>query len=576
VIQFFDAKDMKAALPGIKRAGATLLSAEKSGLAVVTVPEATAARKKTVQALSALHGVRLISTFVVPASCNNVASKILGTAKALATPTAAQPNRLGLTGAGEIIAVADTGLDTGNPQTVMADFAGRITAIHSWPISPSFNPFITNPGADDGAADLDSGHGTHVTGSVLGGGSSAGPAIRGLSRGANLVFQAVEQRLALTPLGRQQLGSDPFQLAGLPNDITRLFDQAYQAGARIHSDSWGSDDAGDYAASSRQLDQFVWKYQDLCIVVAAGNSGTDANRDGVVDEGSVGSPGTAKNCITVGASQSLRNFPNATWGAFWPGDFPVPPLSTEKVAADKDKMAAFSGRGPTLDGRIKPDVVAPGSYILSTRSTQIAGNGWGAYSNGHYMYDGGTSMATPLVAGALGLLREYLRTKRGVASPSAALLKASLICGAVRLPLPYVTAGALADNHQGFGRVNIDNIVSPAGGAQFGFQDAATGLSTGAVRTVAVTAVASRKLRVVLAYSDYPGRGLKNNLNLVLISPNGTRHVGNATGGQLTFDTRNNVEIVEVATPAAGAWRVQVIASNVPQGPQRYALAWLA
>jgi hypothetical protein len=192
------------------------------------------------------------------------------------------------------------------------------------------------------------------------------------------------------------------------------------------------------------------------------------------------------------------------------------------------------------------------------------------------MYDGGTSMATPLVAGALGLLREYLRTKRGVASPSAALLKASLICGAVRLPLPYVTAGALADNHQGFGRVNIDNIVSPAGGAQFGFQDAATGLSTGAVRTVAVTAVASRKLRVVLAYSDYPGRGLKNNLNLVLISPNGTRHVGNATGGQLTFDTRNNVEIVEVATPAAGAWRVQVIASNVPQGPQRYALAWLA
>jgi serine protease AprX len=576
VIQFFDSKDMKAALPGIKRAGATLLGTEKSGIAVVQVPTAVASRKKTVQSLSALHGVRLITTFVVPASCNDAAADIMGTTKAFAAPTPAKPDLLGLTGAGEIIAVADTGLDTGDPATVITDFAGRIQAIHSWPISPSFNPLITNPGADDGAADLDSGHGTHVTGSVLGSGSPSGPAIRGLSRGARLVFQAVEQRLALTPQGRITLGTDPFQLAGLPNDITRLFDQAYQDGARIHSNSWGSDDAGDYSSTSRQLDQFVWKNPDLCILVAAGNSGVDLNpADGVVDEGSVGSPGTAKNCITVGASQSIRDFPDSTWGDFWPDSFPAETLHSEKIAADSDKMAAFSGRGPTIDGRIKPDIVAPGTYILSTRSTKITGDGWAAFSNGHYMYDGGTSMATPLVAGAVGLVREYLRTHRNIASPSAALLKAALICGAQRMPLPYVPPNVLFDNHQGFGRVNIDNIVAPPVG-NFDFEDVTTGLRTGQAHEVSITADNNRRLRIVLAYSDYPGRGLKNNLNLMLTAPDGSRHVGNATSGQLALDTRNNVEAIEIANPATGTWRVQIIASNVPQGPQPFALAWFS
>jgi serine protease AprX len=579
LIQFFDGKDLAAAKPKFRGCGATLISSDPSGVAVVQVPAAPAERKAAVAALSALHGVRLITKRVIPTTHNNVATTFMGTAKTISA------TGLGLNGTGEIVAVADTGLDTGNVATMMADFAGRVAAIKSWPIDASFANAVTNPGGDDGAADVDSGHGTHVAGSVLGAGSTgAGGAagILGLARGAKLVFQAVEQKLAFaSPAVAAEFDHDPYQLAGLPTNLAKLFQQAYDLGARIHSDSWGGGTAGDYDTTSRQLDDFVWKHPDFCVLVAAGNEGVDANPiDGVVDEGSVSSPGTAKNCITVGASQSEQPaFSGDTSGGFWPDDFPKDPLKSEPVAGNREKMAAFSSRGPTLDGRVKPDVVAPGTYILSTRSTRLpAGkNGWRAYAaNSKYMYEGGTSMATPLTAGAVALLRQFFRTKKSIAAPSAALLKATLICGARRMPLPYVPAGALLDNHQGFGRVDLDKVLSPAGGAVFGFQDVAPGLRTGQSSETAVTAASSRPLRVVLAYSDYPGKGLKNNLNLILVAPNGSRRVGNATGTSLGFDTKNNVELVEIAAPAAGVWRIQVVGSNVPKGPQPFALAWLA
>ena len=579
VIQFFDGKDLKAATLKFRDCDVTLVSSDPTGVAVVQLPEAAAAKRKAVQALSALHGVRLISTRVVPTTHNNVAKTFMGTAKTIAT------GGLGLTGSGEIVAVADTGLDTGVANTVMADFVGRVKAIFSWPIDASFDSYVTNRRADDGASDLSSGHGTHVAGSVLGGGST-GPggaaSIRGLAHNAQLVFQAVEQKLKFVSSGKaKEFDNDPFQLAGLPSNLANLFQQAYDQGARIHSDSWGGGNPGEYDVTSRQLDEFVWNHPDFCVLVAAGNEGTDKSKaDGIVDEGSVSSPGTAKNCITVGASQSERSaFSDDTFGKFWPSDYPKNPLKTEPVAGDRDKMAAFSSRGPTLDGRVKPDVVAPGTYILSTRSTKLpaSSNGWKKYAaNSNYMYEGGTSMATPLTAGAVALVRQYFRTVKHVAAPSAALLKATLICGAKRMPLPYVASGILLDNHQGAGRVDLDKVLSPTGGAVFGFKDIAPGLKTGQASETTVTAVSSRPLRVVLAYSDFPGKGLKNNLNLILIAPDGTRRVGNTTGASLSFDVKNNVELVEVAAPAAGAWRIQVVGSNVPKSPQPFALTWLA
>jgi hypothetical protein len=185
-------------------------------------------------------------------------------------------------------------------------------------------------------------------------------------------------------------------------------------------------------------------------------------------------------------------------------------------------------------------------------------------------------MATPLTAGAVALLREYLRTKQKMPSPSAALLKATLILGCQRLA-GYASAGALVDNHQGYGRVSLDAVLAPTSPTKTLFRDDKTGLRTGQVRTITLKVKSNQTpLRIVLAYSDFPGDTLVNNLNLILIDPNGKRYVGNqaAASGVMTMDATNNVEVIQANQPPAGTWTVEVVGSNVPQGPQPF--AWVA
>jgi len=576
-LEFFDAQDMRKGVKAVKALGLEVTSADENAAVAVVRDARKAGREGRLRQLSAVHGVWRIRGLTIKRTSNDVAATLLGTQASLGA------GGLGLSGAGEVIAVADTGLDSGNAASIHRDFAGRIQAILSYPIAPVFTPYVTNPGADDGAADLDSGHGTHVTGSVLGDGSAStgvagvGAPIRGLSHRARLVFQAIEQELAWrNPADEAEYGR--YLLAGIPSDLKKLFQDAYDRGARIHSNSWGGGDPGAYDEQCEQLDEFVWNHKDFCVLVANGNDGTDADGDGAINPMSVSSPATAKNCISIGASENLRRFFDSnTYGRWWPRDYPQAPFHDDPMADDPEQVAAFSSRGPTRDGRIKPDLVAPGTYVLSTRSTRIASNnvGWAGFGPSRlYFYMGGTSMATPLAAGAVGLVREYLRTKKGQQRPSAALLKATLVAGATRLG---ATAGALADNHQGFGRIHLDRVLAPTAPSSATFLDRGQGLSTGEVHTQEIR-VASRQapLRVVLAYSDAPGPNLVNNLNLVLVAPDGTRLVGNqGPGGALTLDARNNVEVVQVANPTPGVWSAQVVGSNVPLGPQDFALVVL-
>ncbi len=570
-VEFFGSDDLPGAIRQLKKLKVKVLGGDEKGkVLAVQVGGSASVRRRTIEAISKVHGVRSIRGRAIKRSSNDVAADIMGTKVSMAG------DGLALSGKGEVIAICDTGLDTGDPASIHPDFAARISSITSYPIADDFSPYIDNPGADDGPSDLDTGHGTHVSGSALGSGAasvsmpSRTRSIRGLAYGATLVFQAVEQELKWKdPLDLQRYGR--YLLAGLPADIKKLFNFAYGKGARIHSDSWGGGDAGAYDTQCEQLDQFVWEHKDFCVVVAAGNDGKDEDGDGRIDLMSVSSPGTAKNCITVGACENKRPVFNAdTYGGWWRDDYPAAPFKDDPMADDPDDVAAFSSRGPTLDNRVKPDVIAPGTFILSTRSSLLAANnsGWSAFPpNKSYFFMGGTSMAAPLTAGAVALVREHLKKHEKIRNPSAALLKAALVTGARRLP---GFGNGVFDFNQGFGRVNLDAVLSPPLPASSRFWEFQPGIRTGDFVSRNVMLRSARaSLRVVLAYSDYPGRSLVNNLNLIVRSPNGRVFPGNLGA---TPDCANNVEVVRVQKPAAGKWQVQVVGSNVPQGPQEFAV----
>ncbi|MBV7329688.1 S8 family serine peptidase [Chloroflexi bacterium TSY] len=378
VARFFIREDQQLALRRLPRHGISDITEQGETALLINLSE----HKDPIGALTKIlnrQGLRSIEEQSIVQFCNNlarfaIARKVLN----------GQPGpSLGLTGKGELIGVADSGLDTGNPATIHSDFAGRIRSIQSLPIDSRWSSQIKNPGSDDGPADRFDGHGTHVAGSILGNGARAAAnnnvseQIEGTAPEAELFFQSVDQEVQWTPqaimsfLKAKQAVSN-HGLFGLPLDLNELFQEAYDAGVRIHSNSWGAPVFGQYTEDSRNLDQFVWKNKDMLIVVAAGNEGEKTVPPG--GPGSVTAPGTAKNCLTVGACENERQ-----GGSF-------------------DQLAAFSGRGPCKNGlslgkRRKPDLVAPGTWILSVRSSQIPADedGWGEFAHApdDYMFMGG-------------------------------------------------------------------------------------------------------------------------------------------------------------------------------------------
>jgi hypothetical protein len=241
--------------------------------------------------------------------------------------------------------------------------------------------------------------------------------------------------------------------------------------------------------------------------------------------------------MTVGASENDRPSGagyDVNWGDAWSRDYSVQPISNDHISDNPDGMAAFSSRGPTADGRFKPDVTAPGTNILSTRSSQISGSGWGPYDD-YYMYFGGTSMSTPLTAGATALVREHL-IRSGQSNPSAALVKAALLNGAEDIsPGQYGTGATqeipdspVPNNTAGWGRVNIANAVNASGNRNAIYHDEKNSLETGQSKQYQVSVTGSSSpLKINLVWTDYPGTpaaqgGLVNDLDLKVTTPSST------------------------------------------------------
>jgi serine protease AprX len=102
----------------------------------------------------------------------------------------------------------------------------------------------------------------------------------------------------------------------------------------------------------------------------------------------------------------------------------------------------------------------------------------------------------------------------------------------------------------------------------------ASGLRTGQSHSLEIEVLSKQApLRVVLVYTDFPGPALMNNLNLIATSPTRCRYLGNASAGNtLLLDTRNNMECLHIKRPALGKWKIAVVDSNIPLGPQDFAL----
>src|SRR5262249_27237902 len=130
-----------------------------------------------------------------------------------------------------------------------------------------------------------------------------------------------------------------------------------------------------------------------------------------------------------------------------------------------------------------------------------------------------------------------------------------------------------ADNEQGWGRVSLREILAPSAPTNVVFVDENQNLATGEESALNVSVTdSSVPLRVTMTYSDYPGENLINNLNLIVTDPGGHFFLGNDFAGTGTPDAVNNVEGVRIANPAAGMWRIRVVASEVLQGSQPFAL----
>lgn len=448
-------------------------------------------------------------------------------------PSPAGPRFLGYAGVGVTIDITDQGVDGNHPA-----FSGRLGAAHSW--TPSTPTWVDRVG-----------HGTHVAATALGDGSffqaDAGSPLglyAGAAPGATLVAQTYDAA-AMNYSGMAHFASSTGALVSVNSwgDLNLTGQGAYTAVASTY-DALSLDASPEAGA------------QPLLFVFSAGNLAGAP--------GSVTSPGTAKNVLSVGATGD--DVPGGT------------------ASAD---VAPFSAFGPADDGRIKPDLVAPGESIASANSswrTTPTSPPYPPLGGVSYTYLSGTSQAAPQVAGAAAVAAEFLLRTRGVLA-TPALLKALLINGATPLA-GYQWPGPA----QGWGRLDLAASLLDKSSRRVEFVEEGNHTFFTAPDVVEYrTAVrAGEELRVTLAWSDPPGSplaaaALVNDLDLEVRDPNQTLiFAGNdinrtsalsRPGTGLVFDRVNNVESVRTTAASGGLWHIYVRAHSLAVGPQTFALA---
>lgn len=416
--------------------------------------------------------------------------------------------------------------DGGSARATHVDFGGRLTVRDTSPLSN---------------------HSTHVAGTVGGDGTASGFVQRGMAPGVTLQSYGFE------------VGAGGIFLYSNPGDLEADYNEAINTfGVDISNNSIGTNTdingfpcsiQGDYGITSELIDAIVVGSlgAPFRIIWAAGNerSGLRCDVEGFGDYYSIAPPSGAKNHISVGA-----------------------------INANDESMTSFSSWGPTDDGRLKPDITAPGC--------QVGGDGGvtstSSLNDGSYDVLCGTSMATPTTTGCCALLLQDYRAQFPAANdPRNSTLKILLAHSAVDL-------GNTGPDYQfGYGSIRIVDAVTFMRTGHF-FESTVD--SGGVVFSTVTVDPGTPQLKVTLAWDDAPGTpnvdpALVNDLDLVVLSPTGVRAFPwtldplnpAAPAVRTQEDHVNNIEQVVVDSPEAGQWQVRVAGGNVPEGPQAFSLA---
>lgn len=454
-----------------------------------------------------------------------------------------------LDGTGVTVLVYDSGiLDNAH-----ADFAGRVLEF------------------DGDATETTRNHSTHVAGTVGGDGSNS----NGNDSAGNPNGGTAGQWAGMAPgVNFRSFGSagSTDTLYNSAGDINADFTTAITNGIDLATMSLGNNvvpngfpcsQLGDYTNTAILLDNIVRgsiNGQQLIYFESAGNERGGGGGCGTY--ATIGSPSTSKNPISVGAINSNDN-----------------------------TMTGFSSWGPTDDGRLKPDIVAPGCQstgdggLTSTGfgdAVALGGDGDGNLDAGEtqnmYVVMCGTSMATPTSAGAGALIIEQWRTTRGAASrPLPHTMKAILAYTATDL------GNAGPDYQNGFGALNAQaavDLVRADDAANLIIVDQA---NNGDIIYWTFNSDGAANVQVLLAWDDPAAAALAattlvNDLDLRLISPSGTTFMpfvldpaNPANAATTGDDSINNVEQI-IGTAEAGTWTVTVTGATVPTGPQQFTL----